>query len=220
VRPIIDFDDPRYVKALSHPLRVRILAILEDRTASPVQLAQWLDASLGVVSYHVRTLNRLGLVDLVGETPRRGAVEHHYRARDRPTISVKSWEKAPPMAKQAQLGATLQLINEVAVTSAAAGGFDRKDSYLTRTDIAVDDEGWQELADAFERLAEDVQRIERAARERLERDGEHGHTRAGVVGMLFEAQRLSGSDGDGDGDGHGDGARTRRRSRSAAHDGA
>jgi DNA-binding transcriptional ArsR family regulator len=216
VKPITNFDDPRYVKALSHPLRVRILAILEDRTASPVQLAEWLDASLGVVSYHVRTLNRLGLVELVGETPRRGAVEHHYRARDRPTISAKSWEKAPPMAKQAQLGATLQLINEVAVTSAAAGGFDRNDSRLTRTQVAVDDEGWQELAEAFERLVEDVRRIERAATRRLERDGGDGQIRAGVVSMLFEAQRLSESDGAGEGDG----ARTRRRSRSAAHDGA
>jgi DNA-binding transcriptional ArsR family regulator len=47
MRPITSIDDPRYVKAMSHPLRVRILAMLDERTASPVELAGWLGASLG-----------------------------------------------------------------------------------------------------------------------------------------------------------------------------
>ena len=38
MKPITNIDDPRYVKALSHPLRVRILAMLQERTASPSQL--------------------------------------------------------------------------------------------------------------------------------------------------------------------------------------
>ena len=46
----IELDDPRYVKALAHPLRVRILAMLGERAASPVQLAQTLDATLGTVA--------------------------------------------------------------------------------------------------------------------------------------------------------------------------
>jgi hypothetical protein len=36
------------------------------------------------VSYHVRILARLGLIELVRTTPRRGAVEHHYRSLPRP----------------------------------------------------------------------------------------------------------------------------------------
>src|SRR3954462_5029406 len=91
MKSVPTLDDPRYIKALSHPLRVRILAILEERTASPVQLAQLLDASLGVVSYHVRTLERFGLIKLVRTNPVRGAVEHHYRANARPTISDAGW---------------------------------------------------------------------------------------------------------------------------------
>ena len=31
MKPITNIDDPRYVKALSHPLRVRILAMLQER---------------------------------------------------------------------------------------------------------------------------------------------------------------------------------------------
>ena len=44
---------------MSHPLRVRILAMRDERTASPVELAGWLGASLGTVAYHVRTLERM-----------------------------------------------------------------------------------------------------------------------------------------------------------------
>lgn len=34
MKPIKTIDDPRYVKALSHPLRVRILGVLEERRAT------------------------------------------------------------------------------------------------------------------------------------------------------------------------------------------
>src|SRR5919112_6130 len=64
MKPIKNIDDPRYVKAMSHPLRVRILAMLDERKASPHQLAGWLSASLGTVAYHVRTLEQLGLAEL------------------------------------------------------------------------------------------------------------------------------------------------------------
>ena len=83
-------DDRRFVNAMSHPLRVRILAMLDERQASPNQLAGWLGASLGTVAYHVRTLLQLGLIELVDETRVRGAVEHHYRAVARPTVSAEA----------------------------------------------------------------------------------------------------------------------------------
>ena len=64
MKPIMNIDDPRYVKALSHPLRVRILAMLQERTASPSQLSEWLGATLGTTAYHVRSLHQLGLIEL------------------------------------------------------------------------------------------------------------------------------------------------------------
>src|SRR4051794_27041249 len=151
-KKITTLDDPRYVKALSHPLRVRILAILEERTTSPVQLAELLDASLGIVSYHVRTLERLGLIKLVRTNPVRGAVEHHYRANERPTISDEGWASAAPVAKQALLSSSLQQVHAYANAAAAAGGFDRADAHLTRTVAKLDGKGWSQLAKACEQL--------------------------------------------------------------------
>lgn len=192
-KPITTIDDPRYVKAFRHPLRVRILALLQERKASPAELAQWLDASLGTVAYHVRTLHQLGLIDLVDETMVRGAVAHHYRAKRRPRISDEAWAAASPMAKQAAVAAALQTIDDYARASAAAGGFDRADAHLTRTNLRLDARGWKQVSRACKRLLGDLERIEQSAAKRIERDPHaEGITDAAVVMLLFEAVRLSG----------------------------
>jgi DNA-binding transcriptional ArsR family regulator len=192
LKKITTLDDPRYVKALSHPLRVRILAILEERTASPVQLAEQLDASLGVVSYHVRTLERLGLIKLVRTNPVRGAVEHHYRANPRPTISDDGWDAAPPVAKQAYLSSFLQQVGAYTSAAAAAGGFDRADAHFTRTVAKLDAKGWAQLARACEQLLAKIDTLEAESAKRIAKDPHaEGIVDAGLVMMLFEAARLA-----------------------------
>jgi DNA-binding transcriptional ArsR family regulator len=192
MKNITQLDDPRYVKALSHPLRVRILAILEERTASPVQLADQLGASLGVVSYHVRTLERLGLVKLVRTNPVRGAVEHHYRAKPRPTISDEGWGAAAPVAKQAYLSSFLQQVGAYTNAAAAAGGFDRADAHFTRTVAKLDAKGWSQLAKLCEQLLTKVDAIEAESAKRIAKDPHaDGIVDAGLVIMLFESVRLA-----------------------------
>ena len=195
MKPITNIDDPRYVKALSHPLRVRILAMLQERTASPSQLSEWLGATLGTTAYHVRSLHQLGLIELADETRVRGAIEHHYRAGKRPMVSEEAWAKAPPIAKQAAVGSALQIVDEYARKSAAEGGFDRAEAHLSRTSVKLDDDGWRELNEAALRFVAEVERIDAAVKERAEaRPHEAEAGDAAVVLMAFEAQRLSGKD--------------------------
>jgi len=191
MKGITSIDDPRYVKAMSHPLRVRILAMLDERKASPNQLAGWLGASLGTVAYHVRTLFELGMIELVDETRVRGAVEHHYRAKPRPKPGVEGWEEASPIAKQAAVGSTLEVIGEYARVSAAAGGFDRSEAQLKRTLVQLDERGFTQLSKACDKLLERVEQIEADAAKRMGSDpgaGEVIETGLGV--LLFEAARL------------------------------
>jgi DNA-binding transcriptional ArsR family regulator len=197
MKPIKTIDDPRYVKAMSHPLRVRILAMLDERTASPNQLAEWLNASLGTVAYHVRTLSQLGLIELVDETRVRGAIEHHYRARRRPLVTAEGWANASPVAKQAAVGSSLDVIGEYARASAAAGGFDRADAQLRRVLMRLDERGFQQLSKACDKLLEQAEKIEAAAAERIARDPHaDGITEAGLGLVFFEAARLSGGTDD------------------------
>src|SRR5262245_16644742 len=194
MKPITNIDDPRYVKAMSHPLRVRILAMLDERKASPNQLAGWLGASLGTVAYHVRTLEHLGLIELVDETRVRGAVEHHYRSRERPVVTADGWAQAPPIAKQAAVGSSLDVIADYARASAAAGGFDRQDAQLRRALLRLDAKGFTQLSKACDKLLEQAEKIEASAAERIAKDPHADDiVEAGLGLMLFDAVRLSGT---------------------------
>jgi DNA-binding transcriptional ArsR family regulator len=172
-------------------MRVRILAMLDERKASPNQLAGWLDASLGTVAYHVRTLLQLGLIELVDETRVRGAVEHHYRAVARPTVSADAWAQASPIAKQAAVGSSLEVISEYARRSAAAGGFDRPEAQLRRVLLKLDARGFAQLSNAFVKLFERLEKIEADAAKRLGSDPHAADViEAGLGLLLFEAARL------------------------------
>jgi DNA-binding transcriptional ArsR family regulator len=74
--------DPRLAKALSNEVRARALELLAERAQSPKTIAAELKLDLRGVAYHVRVLKKLGCIELVETLPRRGAVEHVYRAAD------------------------------------------------------------------------------------------------------------------------------------------
>jgi DNA-binding transcriptional ArsR family regulator len=195
--PASSFDEPSFVKALAHPMRVSILARLQEGRATPRELAESLDASLGVVSYHVRTLHKLGVIELVATTQVRGAIAHHYRAKERPRFSDESWAAASPVVKQAAVAATLATIAEYASTSDKAGGFEREEAMLTRGRLRLDAKGWQDAAAACARLVNRLAAIEESASKRLEKDPHaDGFADATVAIMLFEALRARGTQPD------------------------
>ena len=146
--PASSFDEPSLVKALAHPMRVSILARLQERRATPRELAQWLGVSLGAISYHVRTLHKLGMIELVATTQVRGAIAHHYRAKERPRFSDESWAAASPVVKQAAVAATLATMSEYAHASADAGGFERDEARLHRGRLRLDAKGWEAASEA------------------------------------------------------------------------
>ena len=203
MKPITEIDDPRYVKALAHPLRIRILAMLADHSASPVQLSSRLDATLGTVAYHVRTLHSLGLVELVDTRQRRGATEHYYRAREHPRFPDDAWSGLAPVAKQRMLSAMLQQIGQYVTGSAAAGGFDRSEAHMTRSSLRLDERGWQQLAAATRKWLREAERIEETAAKRLDNaggaatDGAAGTFDTGLVVMLFEGRPGAATNADG-----------------------
>lgn len=69
------------IEALGHPIRRRVLRRYLESSArlSPKELADSEKLSLSLVGYHVRRLQELGAVDLVGYRHRRGACQHFYR---------------------------------------------------------------------------------------------------------------------------------------------
>lgn len=187
MKPYHDITDPKLAKALAHPLRTRLLAALEGRTASPSELADELDASLGVVSYHVRRLTSLGFVKLVKRVPRRGAVEHYYTATTRPRITDDTWGATPTIVKQATIKAALEQISFYVNAAATTGGFDAAEAHLTRSPVTVDEKGFKALARELEALTGRIQKIEADSKQRLRKSDHGGVQEATVVLMLFQS---------------------------------
>ncbi|MEA2372178.1 MAG: hypothetical protein QOH12_2572 [Solirubrobacteraceae bacterium] len=186
-----DVTDSRVVKALAHPLRVQILAALEDRVASPNELAQELQADLGSVSYHVRRLAHLGFLKQVDQIPRRGAIEHYYTAIAGPRITDNAWATVPTIVKRAMIGATIENVGRLVTAAAGTGGFDVADAHLTRTPVVVDKQGWQDLADELRSLTDRLAEIQRESAVRLaESPGQENQ--ATVVLMLFDSSDIAG----------------------------
>jgi DNA-binding transcriptional ArsR family regulator len=167
--------DPRVAKALSHPLRAHVLAILNERVASPNQMAEELGEPLGNVSYHVKALLELQCIELVSTTPRRGAVEHFYRAIERPYFDDRDWSRLPRSLRQAISDVGLQLIWDDVAEAIEGGTFEsRTDRHLSRYPLVLDEQGWEELSEILKGLFEETVRIESESADRLAKSGEEG----------------------------------------------
>jgi DNA-binding transcriptional ArsR family regulator len=164
-------------KALAHPLRVQLLAALNAGVASPNELAKKLNEPLTNVSYHVRMLHDLGCIELVETEPRRGALEHYYRAIVRPFFGDRDWKRLPKNARGSISDAVLQLVWDDTAEAIKGGIFDeREDRHLSRSVLCVDEKGWDELNELLSQTLDRTMQIEadsasRAAKEGSERFG-------------------------------------------------
>ena len=144
-RPPGETAEARIAKALAHPLRARILQRLGERVASPGDLAVELGAPLGVVSYHVRMLRDYDCVELVRTEPRRGALQHFYRATARPTLDEDQWRTLPSSLRRELAGETIAELVDDLRTASEAGTLEDADVVVTRTPLEVDERAFKKL---------------------------------------------------------------------------
>jgi DNA-binding transcriptional ArsR family regulator len=186
MKTVTNLNRPALVRALAHPLRARILGILQERTASPSELSDELGAPLGNVSYHVRVLSDLKLIKLTKKTPRRGAIEHHYEAVSMAQITDEAWSQTTSVVKHAMVTSALQEIGRSVGQAAGLGGFERTDAHLTRTRLTLDEKGWNELSVALAKLTTKAEQLQEQSAKRLAKADHEGELNTTVVFMQFE----------------------------------
>ena len=151
--------DARLAKALNHPLRARIIAVLNERTAAPVELATILDEGLSNVSYHCRELHKLDCIEVVKREHVRGARKTTYRGTTRMFLNDATWKH---LSKEARDGISVAALGEVierASRAIDAGTFDkREDRHVITLKMELDEDGWSDvsriIADAYRRVSE------------------------------------------------------------------
>lgn len=151
--------DQTLIKALSHPVRASALTILNQRVASPKEIAGELSEEVGKVSYHVKELRNLGCVELVDTAQRRGATEHYYRGVAQTYLSDSFWATLSPSVRNGISVTGLKVLIEAARESVEAGTFDsRVDRHLSCLSLNLDGRGWKDanllLNETLERLTE------------------------------------------------------------------
>ena len=165
--------DRTLIKALSHPVRANALTILNQRVASPKEIACELGEEVGKVSYHVKELRNLGCVELVDTAQRRGATEHYYRGVAQAYLSDSFWATLSQAVRNGISVTGLRVLIEAAREAVEAGTFDaRVDRHLSCLTLDLDQEAWKEanglLNATLERLTEiGAESEERKGEERI-----------------------------------------------------
>jgi DNA-binding transcriptional ArsR family regulator len=177
--------DQRLVRALAHPLRVRLLTLLNQQVASPNELAERVQQPLGKVAYHVRLLAKLDAIELVETKQRRGAVEHYYRALMRPWFREHDWTELPAPLRSSISAALLTQIWEETAESVQADTFDdRDDRHLSRTPLVLDDEGFKEIGRMLNQLLDRALEIQAESVERITETGRADDTPTSRLVMM------------------------------------
>jgi hypothetical protein len=182
---------------LKHPLRVRILEVLNEGHRSPSQFVEeglipkehftTYQQALSLASYHFRELEKEGCLEVIESIPRRGAVEHVYRGLARVFFNDAEFEATAAEDRRELSRISLQGLIARADRAVWEETFDaRADRHLTWMPMQLDERGWEEMIAALASAFGELSQIRRDARDRLAASGEK--VVAATVGMLgFES---------------------------------
>lgn len=138
--------DTKMAKAMSHPVRVQALGILNQKVASPSDIAEEIGLPIANVAYHVRALLQLGCIEEVETRPVRGALEHRYRAVRRAFVLPDEWQTMPESARHDMLVTIAENGYDQLARALAAGVFEgRSDHHMSYSALLLDEQGWKEL---------------------------------------------------------------------------
>jgi hypothetical protein len=150
---------PDLARALSHPLRVKILVVLNEVVASPKELELLIPGGpkLPDLSYHCRQLLKYGCVEVVKHERVRGAVKTYYRAITRAFLDNDAWARMSDKAKTKFSVAAVKAVTDSAHDALIAQTFDKRpDRNAITLDFPADEQAWLEgtaiVLDAYEKL--------------------------------------------------------------------
>lgn len=156
--------DNALIKAIRHPLRVRILELLDCADATPVGLSEDLEVTHGVVRYHSDVLLECGCIEAVGMSSR-GKV---LRAVPRSFIGHQDWRNLPRSLRGNVTALSLQAFVERAMASLEAGTIDqRDDTTFTWMTLAFDEVGWVQVHELMGGIGLQLEALSAQSHQRL-----------------------------------------------------
>ena len=157
---------------LAHPVRVRVLEVLNERDMSPVEFCRegFAPEAMNVshVAYHFRELADYGCLTVIEENKRRGSIEHVYRGSGRAYFSDVDWSEVAPEDRTRLTKTVFQGLLARVESAVMTGTFDaRDDRHLSWIAMKLDEQGWREMATALAAAFSEVEQIRNDAEKRL-----------------------------------------------------
>jgi predicted ArsR family transcriptional regulator len=157
----------RQLRALSHPVRLRILSLVTGTAMSSAELARELGLNHAAVSFHVRQLASAGYLELAETRSVRGGQERRYRAR---RGGREQWQTEDPRMTVQAAAAELARRLDVGPTHWRV---------FSDTELWVDPEVWDDAVARIVAVLTDLEAAARAPRT-------PGTVHASATAMLFD----------------------------------
>lgn len=167
----------RFAIVFTDPLRLKIVTELFRREMSPSQFHElYGGGTLSRVDRHFKKLAEHGWLRLVREArggPRRGGIEHFYRAPELAVIQEEMWALLPVAVRAEYSWRTFEQFAERVEEAMTAGTFDaRGERHLTWTPLVLDQRGRSQVLAAAMRLFRSVMEEQADARIRIAESNE------------------------------------------------
>jgi DNA-binding transcriptional ArsR family regulator len=194
--PVSSQVDERLLRALGHPTRQRVLTLLNERVATPPEIAHELGIAENEVESHLRVLIENDAVEAGGEA---GSPHTWYRATIRPFLDDEHWARLPLDVRRALIAQTVTQIVEHVAPALANDGFDNPRAHVSITRIDLDRRGWDEVADVLAGVLEEIMDIHSESVDRVTRGESKDTVPAELAVLLFErASRAARGDSGGE----------------------
>ena len=167
--------DRRIENSIKDEMRVDLLRILSERSATPRELADFLDEDPNEVLGHVAELWADNCIVVEEEEASRDAADRRYRIA-RPFF-VDDWQaRELSVADREKLSViVLQTIVTEAIGALRTGSLNsRADAHLSCKPLKLDERGWREMVSLLMRTLTEAETIEDGSQERLGLSGEIG----------------------------------------------
>lgn len=175
--------NPQMVAAMGHPTRVHAITVLNERVACAAEIGKEIGRTSGHVSYHLKKLTGLGIIEDLGRRKRRDSrrTAVFYRALVRPWFDTDAWKQVEADNKPGITSNILALCNQDIAAAVIAGTIHGDDNHISRIPMILDPPGYDQLVKYLDNATEEIVAIQQEAATRMKQGGETILTKVHII---------------------------------------
>jgi DNA-binding transcriptional ArsR family regulator len=158
--------------AIGHRIRIEILALLNEATHSPSELAKLTGQPVTTIGHHIKELVNSGCIELARIEKVRNADQHFYRAVELPFVSDEEAETLPVEARQQYAAVILQALMAEGLAALWAGKMTSDPVWMSWRWFNLDAQGQEQAQEAQHEFWERIKEIDAEVANRVALSGE------------------------------------------------